>query len=117
MVEIGAGGGSIAKVDDMKRISVGPESSGASPGPACYGQGGLDATVTDADVILGRIDLKDFAGGAVKLAPEKADLVLQRRLAINYPWIVLFQLLGFRKLSMKTWRTLLEFTLSNGEKI
>ena len=78
MVEIGAGGGSIAKVDDMKRISVGPESSGASPGPACYGQGGLDATVTDADVILGRIDPKDFAGGAVKLAPEKADLVLQK---------------------------------------
>ena len=77
MVEIGAGGGSIAKVDDMKRISVGPESSGASPGPACYGQGGLDATVTDADVVLGRIDPKDFAGGAVKLAPEKADLALQ----------------------------------------
>mgnify|MGYP002883496989 FL=1 len=77
MVEIGAGGGSIAKVDEMKRISVGPESSGALPGPACYNQGGEDPTVTDADVILGRIDPKDFAGGAVKLDPEKADLALR----------------------------------------
>ena len=77
MVEIGAGGGSIAKVDEMKRISVGPESSGALPGPACYNQGGEDPTVTDADVILGRIDPKDFAGGAVKLDPDKAELALR----------------------------------------
>ena len=56
MVEIGAGGGSIARVDALKRITVGPESAGAEPGPACYGRGGTAPTVTDADVVLGRID-------------------------------------------------------------
>src|SRR5579883_3107848 len=54
MVEIGAGGGSIARVDRLKRIAVGPDSAGADPGPACYGRGGTAATVTDADLVLGR---------------------------------------------------------------
>src|SRR4030095_8856931 len=54
MVEIGAGGGSIAEVDSLSRINVGPESAGAEPGPACYGRGGEKPTVTDADVVLGR---------------------------------------------------------------
>ncbi len=72
MVEIGAGGGSIAKVDALKRITVGPESAGSEPGPACYDRGGQAATVTDADLTLGRIDPENFAGGSVKLAPEKA---------------------------------------------
>jgi len=64
MVEIGAGGGSIAQVDSLGRLRVGPESAGADPGPACYGRGGAAATVTDADLALGRIDAPAFAGGA-----------------------------------------------------
>ena len=67
MVEIGAGGGSIAHVDDLKRIQVGPESAGSEPGPACYGRGGRDGTVTDADVLLGRIQIDRFAGGKLRL--------------------------------------------------
>ncbi|MEC9153520.1 MAG: hydantoinase/oxoprolinase family protein [Pseudomonadota bacterium] len=67
MVEIGAGGGSIAEVDAMQRIRVGPESAGSVPGPACYGNGGEKPTVTDADAVLGRIDPARFAGGQVVL--------------------------------------------------
>ena len=78
MVEIGAGGGSIAKVDSMSRITVGPESAGANPGPACYGQNGSNATVTDADVVLGRINPEGFAGGVVDLQPELASRVLEK---------------------------------------
>ena len=78
MVEIGAGGGSIAKVDSMSRITVGPESAGAIPGPACYGQNGSNATVTDADVVLGRINPEGFAGGVVDLQPELASRVLEK---------------------------------------
>ena len=72
MVEIGAGGGSVAGVDAMGRLQVGPASAGADPGPACYGRGGASPTVTDADVVLGRIDPAEFAGGSVRLAPERA---------------------------------------------
>ena len=72
MVEIGAGGGSIAAVDEMGRLNVGPASAGADPGPACYDRGGVRPTVTDADVVLGRIDPAQFAGGSVRLAPERA---------------------------------------------
>ncbi len=67
MVEIGAGGGSIAHVDSMARIEVGPESAGADPGPACYGRGGLKPTVTDANLLLGRYDPVHFAGGTIDL--------------------------------------------------
>ena len=67
MVEIGAGGGSIARVDLLGRIAVGPDSAGSEPGPACYGRGGAMPTVTDADVVLGRIDSARFAGGKVAL--------------------------------------------------
>jgi N-methylhydantoinase A len=77
MVEIGAGGGSIAAVDTMNRITVGPESAGAMPGPACYNQGGTKPAVTDADVVLGRIEPVGFAGGSVDLAPEKASAALE----------------------------------------
>lgn len=73
MVEIGAGGGSIAHVDGMGRLQVGPESAGSAPGPACYDLGGDQPTVTDADVVLGKIEPARFAGGSVKLAAEKAD--------------------------------------------
>lgn len=67
MVEIGAGGGSLARVDALERIQVGPESSGSDPGPACYGRGGTAPAVTDADVVLGRIDPDAFAGGSIAL--------------------------------------------------
>lgn len=75
MVEIGAGGGSIATVDSMRQIRVGPHSAGSEPGPACYDRGGTHPTVTDADVILGRLDPDTFAGGTMQLsrsASEKA---------------------------------------------
>jgi N-methylhydantoinase A len=72
MVEIGAGGGSIAAVDSMGRITVGPESAGADPGPACYGRGGVKPAVTDANLALGRYDPVAFAGGSLRLYPEAA---------------------------------------------
>ncbi len=72
MVEIGAGGGSIARVDAMGRIAVGPDSAGADPGPAAYGRGGTAPTITDADIALGRIDPRRFAGGKIALDIEAA---------------------------------------------
>ena len=76
MVEIGAGGGSLAKVDALKRIQIGPESAGSKPGPASYGLGGEQPTVTDADLALGKIDPERFAGGNIPIYPEKADAAL-----------------------------------------
>ena len=67
MVEIGAGGGSLASVDAMSRIAVGPASAGSEPGPACYGRGGTGGTVTDADLVIGRIRADRFAGGTMAL--------------------------------------------------
>ena len=78
MVEIGAGGGSIASVDTLSRVNVGPESAGAEPGPASYGRGGTEPTVTDADVVLGRIDPGYFAGGTIKLSPDKAGIAVDK---------------------------------------
>jgi N-methylhydantoinase A len=78
MVEIGAGGGSIAHVDSLSRVNVGPESAGAEPGPASYGRGGTEPTVTDADVVLGRLDPGYFAGGSIKLSPEKAGAAVDK---------------------------------------
>ena len=78
MVEIGAGGGSIAGIDELGRIAVGPESAGSEPGPACYGMGGQRATVTDANVQLGRIDPARFAGGRMKLDAGAAAAALAR---------------------------------------
>jgi len=76
MVEIGAGGGSIAHVDALKRVAVGPESAGSEPGPACYRRGGDRPTVTDADVALGMIDPAAFAGGTISLDPDLARAAL-----------------------------------------
>ncbi|MBP0445252.1 hydantoinase/oxoprolinase family protein [Roseomonas sp. SSH11] len=72
MVEIGAGGGSIASVDALGRIQVGPESAGADPGPACYGRGGTKPAVTDANLLLGRYDPASFAGGSLALHPANS---------------------------------------------
>ncbi len=76
MVEIGAGGGSIAGVDTLRRIQVGPESAGAEPGPACYGLGGERPTVTDADLAMGRIDPDAFAGGSMLLDASAAGAAI-----------------------------------------
>ena len=78
MVEIGAGGGSLAHIDALGRIAVGPESAGAEPGPASYGRGGEAPAVTDADVALGRIDPNAFAGGRLTLDAGLADAALER---------------------------------------
>jgi N-methylhydantoinase A len=78
MVEIGAGGGSIARIDALKRVTVGPESAASEPGPACYGRGGTHPAVTDADVVLGMIDPDAFAGGTIRLAPELSREALRK---------------------------------------
>ena len=82
MVEIGAGGGSIATVDQLSRIRVGPESAGSNPGPASYNKGGDKVTVTDADLIMGRINPADFANGEVELNIGLATHALKADIAI-----------------------------------
>ena len=90
MVEIGAGGGSIAGVDAMNRLRVGPASAGSEPGPACYGRGGRRATVTDANLVLGKLDPGRFAGGRIGLDPHRATTALARdvgdRLGLEDHW-------------------------------
>lgn len=76
MVEIGAGGGSLAHVDSMRQIRVGPESAGSEPGPACYGRGGERPAVTDADLVLGKLDPTNFAGGSIPLHPDASKAAL-----------------------------------------
>jgi N-methylhydantoinase A len=83
MVEIGAGGGSIARVDKLNRITVGPDSAGSTPGPVCYGRGGTEPAVTDANLALGKIDPAYFAGGKIKLYEAEAKTALQK--AIGNP--------------------------------
>ena len=76
MVEIGAGGGSIARIDGTGRVTIGPDSAGADPGPAAYGQGGTHPTITDADIVLGKIDTAQFAGGKLSLNYDAAAKAL-----------------------------------------
>src|SRR5262245_53333982 len=78
IVTLGAGGGSIARVDAAGILRVGPESAGAQPGPACYGRGGEDATVTDANVVLGHLDPASFLGGRMRLDRAAAEAALDR---------------------------------------
>ena len=73
MIEIGAGGGSIATVDELGLLKVGPRSAGSKPGPACYGRGGEEPTVTDADLVLGLLDADNFLGGDMKLDSAAAE--------------------------------------------
>jgi N-methylhydantoinase A len=77
IVEIGAGGGSIAWLDEAGALNVGPQSAGAVPGPACYDRGGEDATVTDANLVAGRINADYFLGGEIKLERERAEAALR----------------------------------------
>jgi N-methylhydantoinase A len=78
LVEIGAGGGSIGRVDALLRITVGPDSCGAEPGPASYGRGGVLPAVTDANLVLGRLDPQRFAGGHLQLDQQRAEDALRR---------------------------------------
>lgn len=78
MIELGAGGGSIASVDQLGLLRVGPRSAGADPGPACYGFGGTEPTVTDADLELGYLAADSFLGGDFRLHPEKSSKVIAR---------------------------------------
>ena len=80
MVEIGAGGGSLAHVDALNRITVGPESAGSEPGPACYGRGGTRPAVTDADLLLGKLDPATFAGGTIPLDPTASEAAIMAHL-------------------------------------
>lgn len=77
MVEIGAGGGSLASVDAMRQIRVGPHSAGSEPGPACYGRGGDKPAVTDADLVLGKLDPDNFAGGSISLHTDQSAKALE----------------------------------------
>src|SRR5919108_1205361 len=81
MIEIGAGGGSIARIDELGLLKVGPDSAGADPGPACYGLGGGEPTVTDADLILGYLDPHYFLGGKMALDRAKAAEAIHQRVA------------------------------------
>jgi len=78
MVEIGAGGGSIGHINALGVVAVGPESAGSEPGPACYGRGGAAPTVTDADLVMGRIDGDSFAGGRMQLDRTAAESALRK---------------------------------------
>jgi N-methylhydantoinase A len=80
MVEIGAGGGSLASVDTMQQIRVGPHSAGSEPGPACYGRGGERPAVTDADLVLGKLDPDNFAGGSIKLSTSASKAALAKHI-------------------------------------
>jgi N-methylhydantoinase A len=81
MVEIGAGGGSIAAIDELQRLRVGPRSAGSVPGPACYKRGGTQPTVTDADLLLGYINTSEFAGGEVTLSPTDSEKAIIEHIA------------------------------------
>lgn len=87
LMEMGAGGGSIVKVDARGVLQVGPESAGAEPGPACYSLGGGEATVTDADLVLGYLNPDYFLGGQLQLDPKKAEKAVQEAVAdpLNLP--------------------------------
>jgi len=81
LIEIGAGGGSIARIDEAGLVKVGPTSAGAEPGPACYGRGGEEPTVTDAAVVLGYLDPHGCLGGEVKIDPDCAREAIRRKVA------------------------------------
>jgi len=81
MIEIGAGGGSLARVDKLGLLKVGPDSAGAEPGPACYDRGGDEPTVTDADLVLGYLSPDYFLGGKMRLNLEKARQAIEHKIA------------------------------------
>jgi N-methylhydantoinase A len=82
MIEIGAGGGRSARIDGLGRLTVGPDSAGADPGPVCYAQGGIEPTVTDADLVLGYLDPEFFLGGRMRLDREAAERAVAERIGV-----------------------------------
>ncbi|MCT9933124.1 hydantoinase/oxoprolinase family protein [Planotetraspora sp. A-T 1434] len=82
LAEVGAGGGSVAWVDEGGALRVGPRSAGSRPGPACYGLGGVNPTVTDANLLLGYLDPGNFAGGTLTLSPERGAEAIERVLSV-----------------------------------
>jgi N-methylhydantoinase A len=94
---IGAGGGSIAWIDAGGGLRVGPQSAGAEPGPACYGRGGEDATVTDASIVLGFLDPAYFAGGSLRLDPALSHRAIEERVAKPLGLSVLEAALGIHR--------------------
>ena len=99
MIEIGTGGGSIARVDALKRLQVGPDSAGSEPGPACYALGGNQATVTDADLVLGYLDPSFFLGGEMRLDVEAAELAIKENVAEPLGMTVLDAAWGIHQLA------------------
>lgn len=99
IIEIGAGGGSLARVDRAGIIKVGPESAGAEPGPAAYGKGGEKPTVTDAHVVLGHIATDGFGNEDVEIFPDRAELAINRHLAEPMGWSVVEAAHGILKLA------------------
>ena len=81
IVEVGSGGGSIAWLDSQKRLHVGPQSAGSTPGPVCYGRGGLEPTITDANLVLGRLNPANFLGGEMRLDVNAAQSAIAERIA------------------------------------
>jgi N-methylhydantoinase A len=81
IVEVGSGGGSIAWIDPQKRLHIGPQSAGSTPGPVSYSRGGTEPTVTDANLVLGRLNADHFLGGEMKLNPNAARRAIQQRIA------------------------------------
>ena len=94
---IGSGGGSIAWLDGAGALRVGPQSAGSEPGPACYGRGATEPTVTDASVVLGYLDPDFFAGGALKLDPQLAHRAIENRIAAAMGYSVEQAALGIHR--------------------
>ncbi len=102
LMEIGAGGGSIAKISKMGLLQVGPESAGASPGPVCYSQGGEDPTVTDADLVLGYLDPDYFLGGTMALDKAAAERAITNKVAVPLNASVVVAAFGIHDLINET---------------
>ena len=99
MIEIGTGGGSIARVDALRRLQVGPDSAGSEPGPACYALGGRQATVTDADLVLGYLDPGFFLGGEMTLDVDAAARAIEENVAEPLGMTVLEAAWGIHQLA------------------
>ncbi len=107
IVEVGAGGGSIAWIDEGGALNVGPRSAGADPGPACYGLGGAEPTVTDANLLTGRLNPRYFLGGRMRLDVAQAEASI-RRIADRYRLSPLEGALGILRLANANMRAALE---------
>ncbi|MBV9168554.1 MAG: hypothetical protein JOZ81_00535, partial [Chloroflexi bacterium] len=83
---LGAGGGSIAWIDTGGALRAGPRSAGAQPGPACYGRGGLEPTVTDANLVLGRLNPDYFLGGEIRLDVDASKMAIGERMPVRWEW-------------------------------